>query len=149
MRKVLLCVLLSALAWAGPAAAVTCNASGSIAFGAYDPQSASADLAIGSVIVTCDKNANVTIRLGLGNGAGASYSTGRRMTRAAGGTLIYNLYADAARSQVFGDGSPGTVTRNMSKGSSYNQPVWGSMPGSQKGALPGGYNDTVLVTISY
>lgn len=144
---------LLAIAWSANAMAKSCNvAGGGVAFGSYNPASSAALQATGSLSLHCDENANVTLSLSLGNGAGANYSTGRKMTRAGGaGTLTYNLYADAARSHVLGDGTGGSVTLNLrpSKNTTLAQPIYGRMPGSQSAVLPGSYGDTVIATISY
>jgi len=144
------CVFL-ALVWHAGAQAITCNvSSGSIAFGVYNPASPSNRDTTGSVTITCDKNFTVTMSLGVGNGAGATYAGGRRMTRAGGSTtLTYNLYANAGRTQIFGNGTGGSVTLDVSGKKSQSQTIWARIPGTQPTVIPGSYADTVIATISY
>jgi spore coat protein U-like protein len=152
IRSVLAALVL-ALACVGSAQAKTCNVSAAwTSFGAYDPVSAVEVLTIGSVTVHCDENCNAVLSLSVGNGAGAKYSTGRKMTRTrGGGTLTYNLYADSSRNLVFGDGSGGSVTHDISgkKNRDVTQDVWARIPAGQRSVLAGDYIDIVMVTISY
>lgn len=149
MIRQALFALLLALTCIGAAGAKTCAVTGAwVAFGVYDRTAAS--LTTGSVVVHCDERFQAVIRLSVGNGAGASYSSGRKMTRSAGGgTLTYNLYADAALSQVFGDGTGGSVAKDIEATSDFTQPIWARIPGNQLTVLPGSYVDIVVVTISY
>lgn len=140
-----------ALSWAGSVQAKTCTITGNgVAFGVYDPTSAANVDTIGSVDFECDGKFNGTLKLGVGTGVGASFSGGRNMTRAGGGsTLRYNLYANATRTQVFGDGTGGSVTLNIDANKTFNQKIWGRAPGGQNTVLAGVYGDVVVVTFSY
>jgi spore coat protein U-like protein len=72
------------------------------------------------------------------------------MTRAEGeGTLTYNLYADAGRTQVFGDGTGGSVTVHVSANNTHVQAIWARILGGQQRVLAGRYTDSVVATISY
>jgi len=147
----LVAALVLAVAQIGIAEALQCNvSSAATAFGVYDPNAASSLLTTGSVTIQCDKKFSVVLRAGIGNGAGASYASGRKMTRIGGGaTLLYNLYANAARTQVLGDGTAGSVTLVVTGDKHATQSVWGRMPANQTGALAGAYADTVVVTINW
>jgi spore coat protein U-like protein len=64
--------------------------------------------------------------------------------------LSYNLYLDAARISVWGDGSGGTSTYGPlqpAEGST-SIPIYGRAPGGQN-ASPGNYSDTVVVTLVF
>ena len=149
MNLLALCAML-ALASIGGAQARSCNASGSLSFGVYDPQSTTDALTIGTVVVSCDGTFGAKLSLGVGSGAGASYPGGRRMTRSGGAeTLVYNLYANSSRTLVFGDGTSGSVTRNLSGRKTYNEPVWARIPARQLTVVPGTYLDTVVITIAW
>ena len=69
-----------------------------------------------------------------------------------GGGLNYNLYANAARTQILGDGLQGTTTITANLNGllvfSTSAPVYGRIPQSQW--VPSGtYNDTVIITVQY
>ena len=146
----IICLAILSVVSGNAHAKLTCNLSGgAAAFGAYDPVTAAEVLTTGSIKVTCNGPFNAVLSLGVGNGAGASYSGGRRMTGSAGGTLIYNLYADAALSRVLGNGTGGSVTLNVSGPNSRTQAIWGRIPGGQNSVRAGSYGDTVVATISY
>ena len=71
----------------------------------------------------------------------------RRMYQGAG-SLRYNLFRDAARTQVFGDGNSGTATVAGSCAALCTVPVYGRLYGAQTGTA-GGYADAVTVTINF
>lgn len=139
--------------------AVSCNASSSaLAFGSYDPSRPTASDAQASISVTCTYllslgTATVAYQITLSPGGG-SYAQ-RRMS-AGGDNLRYNLYADAAATQIWGDGSAGTVTVSDSYqlgfgllgSKTVSYPVYGRVPAGQ--TVPAGaYADSVTVTVTY
>jgi spore coat protein U-like protein len=70
-------------------------------------------------------------------------------------TLGYNLYYDAAYSQIRGNGTGGSqtggATLNLTPGAptqSVNAVIYGRIPAGQDPA-PGSYLDTIVVTITY
>lgn len=142
---------LLAITWIGNAQAKTCTVTGgAVAFGAYDPTSSASLDTTGSVTLDCDGGFQAVLSLSAGNGAKASYSDGRKMTRGGGGaTLTYNLYANAARTQVLGDGTGGSVTLQISAQKTFTQAIWARIPGRQHTVLAGSYADTVVATVSY
>jgi spore coat protein U-like protein len=137
----------------GSADAKNCTVNGgAIAFGVYNAASGAALDTIGSAEIDCDENTNVVLRLSRGNWSGSSYAGGRGMALNGGtGWLIYNLYTDAARTHVFGDGSGQSTTVNVQvkKNANYSQTVYGRIPGGQRAALAGSYADVVMLTVSY
>lgn len=145
----MLCMVLACM-WSGNLLAKTCTVSSSgIAFGVYDPTAAANLNTIGSLTVDCNGSIYVELSLGVGNGAGATFTLGRKMTRIGGGTLYYNLYANAARTQVLGDGTGGSVTLHINDHKTHSQPIWARIPARQVNALGGTYSDIVVATISY
>lgn len=140
------------LLWCCGASAQTCTVTSSaVSFGAYNPASPANVDVVGQVSVRCLLPILVNFSVSVGNGAGASYSTGRRMTRTAnGGTLTYNLYTSAARTTVLGDGTDGSQTINGS-GLLVSQTfqVYGRISGPQPTVTAGNYADTLIVTASY
>ena len=134
---------LLSLLLAAPAAAATCDVTPqTVAFGSYDPLDP-ADLdGVGNVSVRCDSAVPFTLSLDPGGGSYAD----RRMSGPAG-SLHYNLYTDASRAIVWGDGSAGTNTVSGS-GPAAEIPIYGRMP-SRQNAGAGAYADTIVVTITY
>ncbi len=140
-------IAVAALALAPDAAQAlgTCSVTSatSLAFGTYDPFSTAAVLVSGFVRHRCAKPA--LPRISLSAGSGASFAP-RRM-RSAIDVLAYNLYLDAACTQVWGDGSAGTreyiaVTQNA------DVPVYGRIPAGQD-VSAGTYGDVVTVTFNF
>ncbi|KGI77288.1 hypothetical protein LF63_0111470 [Oleiagrimonas soli] len=120
-------------------------------FGVYDPASGNADQSSGTVTVSCGIPLDVlpSFTISLSRGQAASYAP-RRMASGAN-TLSYNLYTDAARATVWGDGSAGTSTVTRSGTlllGSVSLTVYGAVPTGQYVA-PGSYADTITVTVSY
>ena len=119
-----------------------------IAFGAYDPISAIALDTAGTVVYRCtqrDRNIMIT----LSQGGGTSYAT-RRMVKGAD-QLFYNLYRDAGRTVIWGDGSAGTQTyiiQNPPNNQDINVPIFGRTPALQN-AGEGVYGDTITVTLTF
>jgi spore coat protein U-like protein len=136
---------LSVLLAASGARAVTCtiDATSSVAFGTYNIGAANDSL--GTITYTCHGNPGAVVSLGTG-GSG-SYSP-RRMTAGGPDVLTYNLYTTAARTQVWGDGTGGTVTVSVAPGNSVVLNVYGRIPALQ-GVTPGSYTDSVVVTFTF
>jgi spore coat protein U-like protein len=143
------------------ALASECSISASgVVFGSYEPSQLGPLDAAGTVGVTCwwrnppgytPHDLNVSVRLG--TGSSGTYAS--RTLRTGPNVLQYNLYADPARAQVWGDGTGGTAQRTTAVtvhryGPSVSQslPVYGRIfalqdPGS------GAYVDTIVVTVEW
>jgi spore coat protein U-like protein len=143
--------LLLAIVPGGRARATTCSVGGGgLNFGAYDRNAASGVTATGTVYLQCSSSFLAVLSLNVGNGKGATFSGGRRMTVVGGaGTMIYNLYADSGYNRVFGDGTGGSVTVQISGAKRYTQSVWGVIPAGQSALAPGNYADDIYLTVSY
>lgn len=142
-------IFLVALAWcAVPAAAkAACTASAvTVAFGGYDPKAAGADDGTGSVTVNCSPNAAFSIALS--DGGGTSYTTRRMLRTPAGYQLNYQLYSNAGRTTVWGDGSAGTSVVNFTSRATATQTVYGRITALQNVGA-GSYSDTAVVTVTY
>jgi spore coat protein U-like protein len=132
-------------------ATVTANctvSSSPVAFGSVNPLSGSDVDASGGITVTCTNGTGWVATAGLGSGTGASFAS-RKMTFGAS-LLNYTLYTDSGRTNVWGDGS-GTTTTFSNTGSGVAQAVtvYGRVPSGQVSVPPGGYADTVAVTVTY
>jgi spore coat protein U-like protein len=157
---------LALLLWGNPQvvrAAADCSITAvSVNFGVYDPVATAADDSTGTVTVTCrlvGKSAErVSYTVTLSNGLNASAPSARQM---ASGTrrLGYNVFTDPARTQVWGNGTSGTVIASgaMTVGPgvgngngtlSVTHTLYGRIPQLQD-ALPGSYADTLLLTLTY
>lgn len=146
----LLAAIGAAMAAATPAKACTISATG-VAFGAYNPRSGSADNGTGRIELACPPSVRDP-EVAIGTGSSGSYAT-RNMT--SGATLLnYNLYTNAARTNVWGDGSGGTSTVTLNGGSvsqgvrRFSRTVYGRIPALQN-VKAGSYNDTLIVTVTF
>jgi len=86
----------------------------------------------------------------MGAGGGGSFGA-RRMVHASfpAEDVNYQLYTDTARTQIWGDGTGGTVTvGGTGNGSPQANNVYGRVA-PQATPRPGDYSDTVVVTVSY
>ncbi len=64
-------------------------------------------------------------------------------------TLAYQIYLDAGRATVWGDGSASSSTKSgTGTGSVQSISVYGRIP-SLATVVPGSYTDTVTVTVTY
>ena len=134
-----------ALALAAAPAAADCDARVSgVDFGRFDDEEGG-DIT-GQLTVTCDGPTAFEVAASEGYG---SYRE-RTMYGPRGAVLRYNLYVDAARRRVWGDGETGGTARiagqsDGRKAATYT--IYGRIPGGQT-VRPGGYRDTVKVTVA-
>jgi spore coat protein U-like protein len=146
-------VAVLASSWVTPfaaQAAIKCSVTTvGVAFGLYDVFSSSPLLSAGSVTIRC---------IGLGTGidpvsvalsTGGSGSFQPRTLFRGSDRLNYNLYLDPGHSQIWGDGTGGSL-RYASV--SNNQPVtltiFGRIPPGQDVTV-GTYSDTIVVTVNF
>ena len=139
-------------------AAATCTAAATgPVFGVYNPLNASPTLANGTVSVTCAWTGGGSTTVNVVS----SYSTGQsgiyssRFMLSGVNRLNYNLYYDAAFTQIRGDGTGGSQTGGatlvVSKGTptdSATSVIYGRIPAGQN-AVPGSYLDTITMTVTY
>lgn len=131
------------LVLAAPAAALVCTATAQgVAFGPYDTLSASSTDGVGNVQVACLSPTSFTVSLSAGNG---SYA--QRVMSGGADQLEYNLYIDAARTSVWGDGLG--ATGNLSAtGLIVDLPIYGRIP-AQQNVTANAYADSITVTVIY
>jgi spore coat protein U-like protein len=139
---------LAAILVFGQMAAVPAGAAGcsmgivNVVFGVYNTLSASSLDGAGSVSVTCDVTSSFQIALNKGQGSFAA-----RQLQSGANVLYYNLYTDALRSLIWGDGTVGTTLASGS-GTAATYTVYGRVPGGQN--LPvGSYSDSITVTLNF
>ena len=127
--------------------AVGCSISSSaFAFGTYNPLAVGPTDSIGTITYEC--TAGVLIRVDLSQGSSGNF-TARTMSGPAG-TLAYNLYLDAARLLVWGDGTGGSQSYTELATALVQRSVLvhGRIPASQDVTV-GSYTDTVTATIVF
>lgn len=128
-----------------------------IIFPDYFPLSGSVSDSAGNITVDCQNpglvGLLVTVSISLSTGSGGSYMP-RTMLKGTD-TLNYNLYTNAGRTTVWGDGTGGTSTIGYTLllpilgNDNRTDPYYGRIPAGQTGAIPGTYNDTITVTVDY
>ena len=132
------------------AIAAQCNITATpLNFGAYDPMSSVPLTATGSFNISCNPKKDFNITLQLTPGSSGSYAL-RTMASGLGGTLNYNIYANAAQTSVLGDGSGGSValTRIVNRTTPWNVTFYGQVPALQN-VMPGLYTDLLTATILF
>jgi spore coat protein U-like protein len=149
-------VLLASGSLAHAAISCTVSVSGGVAFGVYNPLSALPTDSTGTVDATCTSTnfgtTNVNITSSYSTGSSGTYSM--RTLRSGGNVLGYNLYFDAAHTQIRGDGTGGsgmggaTMRLRRNQTQSTSSPIHGRIPAGQDVA-PGAYSDLIVVTITY
>lgn len=121
---------------------------GTLAFGNYDPTSASPLNASTTLTLTCTPSTSYDIGMDSGIGSGASVSL-RQMSLVTN-TLGYKLFRDSGRTQNWGN-TVGTDTLHATSSSSSltnTINVYGQIPAGEA-AITGAYADTVTVTVTY
>lgn len=141
-------------------AAADCSLSSvGVAFGTYDLTAGAPNDSTGSVTVVCTHVSGgaqkVSYNLYLSTGGSGTYS--QRQLRAGAGVLNYNLFANSARSSVWGNGAAGTTAPSGSftvgpgVGNGRREvayPVYGRIPALQDAQF-GVYIDTIIVTLEF
>lgn len=130
-----------------PFSALACTVSATGAsFGVFDPLENVAVDTTGTITVTCSPSASYTIELSAGHAG--TYSP-RKMAGPGGRTLDYNLFRDASRTTVWGDGIGGTSTVDGSDdGSGSSHTLYGTIPAGQNPYV-GSYSDSISVTVVF
>jgi spore coat protein U-like protein len=154
LRSALACGML-ALSFSGAAHALvsscTVSATG-VAFGIYDPTVATATVSSGTVAVSCVVSGAtghnpITVALSAGNSGNFNSRTMLNGTD----SLSYNLFLDAAYTQIWGDGTGVSLTDTVfvTPGKqSFNATVYGMMPALQTPGS-GTFTDTITVSVSF
>lgn len=139
-------------------AAVSCQITATgPAFGTYSPSNTSATVANGTLTATCTltsgNSASVTLTSSYSTGSSGTFSS--RVMLSGSNRLSYNLYFDAAYTQIRGDGTGGSQTGSSSMSLTRASPtqevestIYGRVTAGQDVA-PGTYTDTITVTITY
>jgi spore coat protein U-like protein len=117
-----------------------------VAFGNYNVFAASPVDSTGSVSFACGVNVR-NIQVSLSRGQSSSFNP-RTMTRS-GENLTYNLYRNAARTNIWGDGTAGTTQYTIANpANNTTRTIYGRIPAAQD-VSAGAYADTVTATINF
>lgn len=126
---------------------------GNLAFGTYNPLGGSNATATADITITCTNTTAITSVTLSAGGSGSINSRQMSKTGATSNKLNYNLYTSSANTSIWGDGTSGNVTNNVSgsagTGSAQTLTIYGTIAASQTSAVPGSYTDTITVTINY
>lgn len=115
-----------------------------LAFGTYDPASATDKTGASTVSVRCSLGTPYTVSLN--NGTYASGST-RRMAAGAS-RLTYQVYKDVAATQVFGSVADALGVSGIGTGVVIPSIIYGVIPKTQN-VGSGSYTDQITVTVDY
>jgi spore coat protein U-like protein len=128
-------------------------------FGVYDPVVAQPDDSAGRVEMTCNNIGggvdNVAYNIALSPGLAGSFSPRRLVFGPA--RLDYNLFRNAGRTEVWGNGTSGSfpVSGSMRVGPGQGNrtrtnthDIFGRVPAQQDAAV-GTYSDTIVVTVTF
>ena len=114
-----------------------------LSFGTYDTFSPTPLDSMGRLTVQCGRAVwlQVTISHGGGN------PNNPRVLRGGGGQLLYDVYLDAARTIVWGEGTRGTQAY-QGLNTLFSLPIFGRIPAGQD-AKVGAYSDRLTVRIDF
>jgi spore coat protein U-like protein len=152
MSRMLAVVFALALSLASAhARAMSCTIvnTSSVRFGAYDVFDIQPLDSTGTVEFRCTQvEAGDMLSIQLSRGQSNSFLPRAMMRR--GTRFEYNLYLDAARTIVWGDGTSGTSTYTVRPpdGQTVSVPIYARIPPRQNVAI-GTYSDTIVLTILY
>jgi spore coat protein U-like protein len=155
MRRCFVTLILALGACALPIAAsakkvqCTFNAASTLPFGSYDVYSNSDVETMGLMAITCDSHGtNFTISMGTGSHSATFYP---RYMSANGSLLKYEIYLDAGRTTMWGDGTLGSSVY-IGTAEKANSPFaiyfYGLVPAGQDVAV-GSYSDSIVTTIDF
>ena len=138
--------------------AVSCTVSSTgPVFGVYNPLSATPTYANSQIQASCTlvSGGATTVNMVSSYSAGNSGSYAMRYMLSGTNRLNYNLFFDAAYTQIRGDGTGGSQTGGASltlttanRTQSTTSTIYGRIPAGQDVAA-GAYTDTIVVTITY
>jgi spore coat protein U-like protein len=116
----------------------------SVAFGTYDVFTATPDDANGTVQISCTPRENIQVNLSRGSSA----TFNPRTLRSGTNILTYNLFRNAARTQIWGDGTGGTSVFSGNNIRNRTLTIYGRVPAAQDAAV-GNYSDTIVATVIF
>jgi spore coat protein U-like protein len=134
--------------WSARADAACTVSTTGVNFGSYSVFDASPTDTTGTLTVRCT-GLNFIVTATLSTGSSGSYAV--RTLRRGAETLNYNLFADATRTSVLGDGNGGTTDYGwflLIGNQTRTETIYGRIFAAQDVSV-GNYTDTVLVTVNF
>ena len=122
-----------------------------INYGTYDVFSTNPTDSTGAITITCNEAPPAIVTISIGPSPNSGRFNPRMMRHSSLGDLLnYNLFTDASRTVIWGDGTQGTSTviRRVTRGRPWNATVYGRIPAGQDIPM-GQYGETLTVTISW
>lgn len=150
--------LCAALALPVACQALSCTVSAlPVSFGVYNPWASMPRDTTTSMSVSCSALLRVLVSFTVSADTGSSASYAMRQMQAGGTrTLQYQLYTDAARTQVWGNGSAATDVLSTSflldllfLPVKTDFTIYARMPARQTTAAPGAYTDQLQLTVVF
>ena len=135
-----------------PAASITsCTVTATnVAFGTYTPLQTAGLASTGTISISCTgvtgKN---TVTVDLSPGASGSYTSRALISGAS--KLTYNLFQDAANTEIWGNGTGGSTEASATirkAAPTATLTIYGTVAAKQDPA-PGTYADTITVSVNY
>jgi spore coat protein U domain-containing protein, fimbrial subunit CupE1/2/3/6 len=152
-RRLLTCAALAlAVVPVAHAASITaCTVTATnVVFGTYTPLQAAALTSAATISIACTGvTGRNTVTVDLSAGASGSYTTRTLIIGTA--KLNYNLYQDAANTEIWGNGTGSSTVASATIRKAVpdaNLTVYGSVAALQDPA-PGSYGDSITVTVNY
>jgi len=145
------------LAWsmAGYAHAGCTSSSSGMAFGAYTTLVSADVISAAQIDVVCQgmpDGSSYTLALGPSADGGGDRISTRYLANTRGGDLmVFNLFTDANRTVVWGDGVTGALIHgNLNAGGSpSSMVVYGKIPAGQRTLRAGSFHGSMTVTLTY
>ena len=116
-----------------------------MAFGNYNPVNAANVDSAATISYSCPPPTVPLVTVT--TGTGGSYSP-RLMKQGATETIGYNLYRNALRTEIWGDGTGGTFSMTLPTGNNRTAPIYGRVFASQN-VVAGAFTDTVTIIFNF
>jgi spore coat protein U-like protein len=135
-----------------PVAQTACSVSTTgINYGSYDVFGTTPVDSTGTITVSCDESPPPTVIIAVGPSPNSGGFFPRQMKHLQRPDLLnYNLFTDATRAVVWGDGTQGTSTASdkVHKNRPWLMTIYGRIPAGQD-VSSGSYQEVVTVTINW
>lgn len=136
----------------GAHAAIKCTITTvGVAFGLYDVFSSAPPYSAGNVTIRClGLGAGIDpINVALSAGGSGSFQSRRLLHESGTDRMSYNLYLDAGHTQIWGDGTGGTLKyASISNSRAVTVTIFGRIPPGQD-VSAGTYSDTIVAIINF
>ncbi len=119
----------------------------SVSFGVYNVFAAFSNKSgVGSLTIRCQGGGSPSFVVSLSTGQSNTYAS--RVMKSGANSLNYNLYINAARTAVWGDGTGGSSTATASPNGTTNLDIFGRIPAGQDVGV-GVYGDNLVATVYF